>query len=134
MHESEVEVTNLQSNKLKFDKGSSQNDMEDYCNDPEFLLAMQLDQQININKEPEKPVEKKKRTQRKPNRCDVDDCRKKLKITDQAIGKCRCERIFCSKHRHFESHDCDFDFMEHGKDILAKSNKKVVNDKLENRI
>jgi len=40
------------------------------------------------------------------NRCNVVDCRKKLKLTDM---ECRCDKRFCSAHRLPETHKCSFD-------------------------
>ena len=45
--------------------------------------------------------------------------------------KCKCEYTFCKKHRLPEKHSCDYDFMSMGKKLIAKNNKKILNDKLE---
>ncbi|KAI8361074.1 hypothetical protein B0O80DRAFT_149220 [Mortierella sp. GBAus27b] len=55
-------------------------------------------------------------------------CRAKIPLAKQEINKCRCEYVFCDKHRAIEKHDCDFDFAKMGKDLLAKANPKL-NDK-----
>ncbi len=36
--------------------------------------------------------------------------------------KCRCRFSFCKKHRLPETHNCDFDFICHGKRKIAKEN------------
>ena len=48
---------------------------------------------------------KKKDRAKKPKkpRCAMEGCRKKLRITDT---KCRCEKIFCHKHRCAVDHKC----------------------------
>ncbi|XP_052275924.1 AN1-type zinc finger protein 3 homolog isoform X2 [Dreissena polymorpha] len=46
-------------------------------------------------------------------RCNV--CRCKLELAQRAIGKCRCENVFCSLHRLPELHNCDFDHKEDGR-------------------
>lgn len=48
---------------------------------------------------------KKKDRTKKPKkpRCAMEGCRKKLRITDT---KCRCEKIFCHKHRCAVDHKC----------------------------
>lgn len=61
-------------------------------------------------------------------------CGKKLKLIESSIGKCRCEKIFCSKHRYPESHVCDFDWREMSRKTLQVKNQRVVADKLESRI
>jgi len=45
--------------------------------------------------------------------------------------KCRCEYIFCSKHRYAEQHQCSFDYKTAHKDKLAIQNQQVVKPKLE---
>eukprot|EP00918_Siedleckia_nematoides_P080009 GHVU01175370.1.p1 GENE.GHVU01175370.1~~GHVU01175370.1.p1 ORF type:complete len:200 (-),score=16.49 GHVU01175370.1:1360-1959(-) len=44
---------------------------------------------------------------------------------------CRCGYVFCGDHRHGDQHDCDFDYKQHGRDILSKANQKVVADKIQ---
>ena len=47
---------------------------------------------------------KKDRTKKpKKPRCALEGCRKKLRITD---AKCRCDKIFCHKHRCAVNHKC----------------------------
>ena len=47
---------------------------------------------------------KKDRTKKpKKPRCALEGCRKKLRITDT---KCRCDKIFCHKHRCAVDHKC----------------------------
>jgi len=38
---------------------------------------------------------------------------------------CRCGYVYCSKHRHAEDHECDFDHQAMGKDMLSKNNPKL---------
>ena len=56
-------------------------------------------------------------------RCSFPGCKKKLSILNQY--KCRCDLMYCSKHKLPESHDCSYDY---------KSDKikleKVVADKV----
>ena len=51
------------------------------------------------NKTGKKKVNKK--------RCALDDCRKKLLLTDCA---CRCQNTYCQKHRLPEAHSCSVDY------------------------
>ena len=44
--------------------------------------------------------------------------------------KCRCLKLFCSKHLLPENHECQFDYIEYSKKILEERNPKVVNDKV----
>ena len=57
-------------------------------------------------------------------------CGKKLKLVETSIGKCRCEHIFCSKHRFPESHECSYDWKEMSRKKLEKQHQRVVADKL----
>lgn len=49
-------------------------------------------------------------------------CGKKVGLTG---FECKCNYIFCSKHRHAEDHDCDFDHKGRGREILAKNNPNI---------
>jgi hypothetical protein len=55
-------------------------------------------------------------------------CEKKLKLFNQF--KCRCDKMFCPEHRHFNTHDCNFDWKEHDRKIIRVANPQVVADKL----
>ncbi|KAJ1658634.1 hypothetical protein IWQ61_002165 [Dispira simplex] len=66
---------------------------------------------------PPKPVQKNK------NRCYL--CRAKIPLAKQAINKCKCSYIFCDTHRYPDKHECDFDYLQRGRDILAKSNPRL---------
>ena len=65
-------------------------------------------------------------TKSKKPRC--SDCRKRLNITNMFI--CRCEKQFCAKHRHAESHFCSFDYKADGKKYLEKANPFIPIPKL----
>jgi len=41
-------------------------------------------------------------------RCEVLECSKKIKLTDQIIGLCKCGKTFCVLHRLGETHDCEY--------------------------
>ena len=46
-------------------------------------------------------------TGKKPSRCNLEECNKKLKFSDMM---CRCEKRFCSLHRLPEQHICSIDY------------------------
>mmetsp|Transcript_138802 Transcript_138802/g.241508 ORF Transcript_138802/g.241508 Transcript_138802/m.241508 type:complete len:237 (-) Transcript_138802:181-891(-) len=46
--------------------------------------------------------------------------------------ECRCGYVFCSKHRHAEEHNCDFDHKSRGREIIAKANPSLVNKAFNN--
>ena len=60
----------------------------------------------NNQDEKNKKIEKKKKGKKKKKRCYLNDCNKKLKLTNL---ECKCKHRFCSKHRLPESHDCQWD-------------------------
>jgi hypothetical protein len=49
-------------------------------------------------------------------------CGKKCGLTG---FECRCGYTFCSKHRHAEEHNCDFDHKQRGREIIAKANPNI---------
>jgi predicted nucleic acid binding AN1-type Zn finger protein len=46
-------------------------------------------------------------------------CSKKLNLAEQT-NICKCEKHFCSSHRHFEDHSCSFDYKAQEIKILSK--------------
>ena len=48
-----------------------------------------------------------------------NSCEKKLKLTEEIVGKCKCNNIFCSKHR--EEHNCSFDYKKENAENLTKT-------------
>lgn len=55
-------------------------------------------------------------------------CNKKLGII--MVMKCHCEKVFCSKHRYAEAHNCSYDFKREGQKTIAKENPLVVASKV----
>ncbi len=61
-------------------------------------------------------------------RCAFHTCKVPLTLTSTA---CKCEKKFCSAHRHAETHSCAFDYRASGKDDLMKlMSKPIVAEKL----
>ena len=56
--------------------------------------------------------------------CADKDCNKKIKLTEQVMGKCRCNNTYCLLHLMPESHDCSFNFSL-DKECFIKENKCV---------
>ncbi len=64
--------------------------------------------------------------------CAHIECNKKINLTQQIIGKCRCNNIYCTTHRLPEAHDCSYNyFIEKEKFI---NDNKCVACKLESTI
>jgi predicted nucleic acid binding AN1-type Zn finger protein len=45
--------------------------------------------------------------------------------------ECRCDYVFCSKHRYPEEHACDFDFNQFYKKKLESENVKIAPKKID---
>ncbi|XP_073045312.1 zinc finger A20 and AN1 domain-containing stress-associated protein 4-like [Primulina eburnea] len=61
-----------------------------------------------------------------PKRCGA--CQKRVGLTG---FNCRCGSIFCSVHRHFDKHECNFDYRSAGQEAIAKANPVVKAEKLD---
>ena len=62
---------------------------------------------------------------RDPNRCTM--CNKKTGL----LGfTCKCDGVFCAKHRHIEEHKCTYDHKKDQLEILKKNNPVVTSDKV----
>ncbi len=46
------------------------------------------------------------------------------------LDLCRCQRVFCARHRHPESHSCSFDYKEEGRRLLQRANPPLALPKL----
>jgi len=72
---------------------------------------------INI-KMPNRPIKKK-------NRCKI--CNRKVGM----LGfECRCEDLFCSKHRYPDEHNCCYDYKTNERKRLLEENPKIVAEKI----
>jgi AN1-type zinc finger protein 5/6 len=55
------------------------------------------------------------------------ECKKKVGL----LGiKCRCNYIYCSKHRYSDQHNCQFDFKAREKDLLKQRLVQVAGEKI----
>lgn len=59
--------------------------------------------------------------------CACKDCKTKIKMIEVTLGTCRCDKVFCPKHRLPEAHDCPViqrldkeQFMEQNKCVALK--------------
>ena len=60
-----------------------------------------------------KKISKTKKS-KKP-RCAFECCKKKLSFTDWA---CKCDKIFCQKHRSAPEHNCSYDWKSGHQEVL----------------
>lgn len=70
-------------------------------------------------------INKSKKSKKK--RCDYEGCKKKLDLT---ATQCKCCGYFCSIHRLPEEHNCSYDFVKLGKEILKKNNPIIIKHKI----
>ena len=56
-------------------------------------------------------------------------CNKRLKLLEENL--CKCNKIFCPKHRLCHSHDCDYDTKSTNKKKIGDENPKVESDKVD---
>jgi hypothetical protein len=71
----------------------------------------------------EETFEKKEKPKSRCNKCNT-----KVNITNSL--ECKCGKLLCMTHRHFNSHNCSIDYKEKDKKILEKNNPKVVAEKI----
>ena len=57
------------------------------------------------------------------NKCDFNDCKKKLSITQLIACKCKCSNQYCILHRLPEQHNCNYNFKKIDIDEFIKQNK-----------
>ena len=55
----------------------------------------------------------------------------KCKVRVGYLGyQCKCGSVYCAKHRHFDQHECSYNFKLEGKEKIFKSNPVVEQPKL----
>ena len=56
-------------------------------------------------------------------------CNKRLKLIEENL--CKCNKIFCPKHRLCHTHNCDYDKKTINKKKISEENVKVCCKKVE---
>merc|ERR1739845_47309 len=77
--------------------------------------------------ENEKEEEESSPKPKKAKKAKCGMCKKKLGLTG---FECKCGKQFCSVHRYSDKHNCSFDYMTEGKDLLRKANPVVQDSKI----
>ncbi|CAO3647604.1 unnamed protein product [Cunninghamella blakesleeana] len=77
----------------------------------------------NDNSEANTPTSSDKPIQ--PNKGKCFKCRIKVPLAKQTINKCKCEYVFCDRHRQPEDHECEVDYAKIGRDLLARNNPRL---------
>ena len=76
-----------------------------------------------------KTKSKKRKRKHSKKKCNVKDCNKKLSIAELQIGLCKCNKVYCSKHRIYSNHECDYDYKKENEDKLREENPEIKFDK-----
>ena len=63
-----------------------------------------------------------------PNLCNYQKCKKSIELLS---FKCKCELIFCIKHKNTFAHYCQYDYRNATKKKLEESNPKIECKKLD---
>lgn len=82
-----------------------------------------INQEIIENKKLEENIVVKPIIEEFPKRCQFEECKKKLKLTD---FKCKCNLVFCMDHKFSESHKCNYDYKSDGLKNLEQKLVKVI--------
>ena len=62
-------------------------------------------------------------------KCHFQGCNKNIKLVETITNKCKCGYLFCSKHKHAETHNCTYDYtVDTSKEIMKNACKgeKVI--------
>jgi hypothetical protein len=62
------------------------------------------------------------------NRCQFQDCRKKIKLGQQT--KCKCLLFFCLSHRYSDEHNCTYDYRAEKMKKIERDNPKIIPEKI----
>ena len=85
------------------------------------------------NNDNKKINKKNKKNKKKLTRCQHETSKKKLPLVEL---KCKCGKLFCRQHFHYDKHECSFDRQTYYKNLLI--NKAGLgegeSDKIKDRI
>lgn len=65
-------------------------------------------------------------------------CKRKLNLVEQNAGLCKCNQVFCAKHRCVQTngctkdqcHPCSFDYLSEQKQLLTQQNPVIKFEKI----
>jgi len=107
-------------------------------------IEPQSEKPIQKEKEPEKELPKQIETLQLPKLEDGTEApltpEPKQKDTSHCFScnrkvgllgfRCRCELVFCSRHRHADQHCCTYDYKAANKAKLTEQNPQIIKDKV----
>jgi len=92
----------------------------------ERVFETKKEDKFEVMKEDKEPKKEEEKLQKDTSRC--WSCKRKVGL----LGfRCRCEVVFCSKHRHAEEHNCTYDYRKEQQQKLEKMNPQVVAAKVQ---
>ncbi|CDW71362.1 zinc finger protein [Stylonychia lemnae] len=92
----------------------------------EVKQAANEDQVMQDLSQSNQPAVETKQVQTNKNLC--WSCKRKVGLLGFA---CKCDYVFCGKHRYAEEHACEFDYKQRQQEKLAKENPLVKNGKIQ---
>lgn len=57
-------------------------------------------------------------------------CKRSLTLVEASTGKCKCDNVFCKKHKLPEDHECSYNFHENFKKELKETMQVVKESKV----
>eukprot|EP01120_Amphizonella_sp_Union-15-10_P000139 TRINITY_DN10172_c0_g1_i1.p1 TRINITY_DN10172_c0_g1~~TRINITY_DN10172_c0_g1_i1.p1 ORF type:complete len:151 (+),score=15.09 TRINITY_DN10172_c0_g1_i1:219-671(+) len=108
-------------------KGDSQVQTKNQIKSPVTHVRSTLPLQIAPSLVDEKLEINNPSAKRRAIRCDHTGCKRRIGLTGT---RCRCEKIFCDKHRYPDYHMCTFDYKTFDRQKLAQDNPTIVADKI----
>ena len=55
-------------------------------------------------------------------------CKKKISIGMEI--KCKCNNLFCIKHKLSEDHKCPYNYKLYGRKKIIENNPRIINNKI----
>ncbi len=62
-------------------------------------------------------------------KCNI--CSKKIKLIYLDLHTCKCNKIFCIDHLHFDKHNCNYDYQTNFKKKIKENLPLVVFNKID---
>ena len=104
-----------------------------------FKFEGKADEDMKVEKKEEiKPIQIEEKKEEKaeiaqstkPVQTNKNNCWKCQKKVGYLGFNCRCTYVFCGVHRHFNEHNCDFDYKTLEREKLRKENPLIASKKV----
>lgn len=57
-------------------------------------------------------------------------CNKKLTLVEIYMNKCKCNHIFCKKHKESDIHSCNFSYFIENSNVLQRTLEPIISQKV----